>query len=1177
METVRSQPGSGVESKPARCAHGSPLVPDGPVIPGTPVLADNLVALATRQPELATALSRTAPAAVTWIDTPQGLSAVYQGRALASRRAPADEARAWAGAMDVKKHATGVVMGFGLGLHVRELAARQARGDALLVLEPDLALLRAVLERIDHTGVITHPGVHLFADASDEARVSAVAIACTRAMALGVQILDHLPSVQRLGEQRALFMKRVTDAAAMTRLNAVSELLQMETNFRNVLQNMDHYVTRSGIAGLRGALAGRTAVCVAAGPSVQRNLRELLRPGVRESCVIIAAQTMLKPMLALGIRPHFVTALDHHEISARFYEGLTAHDVQGVTLVAEPKVNAAVPAAFPGRIVCPRDSILDAVLGDALRRDMGELPTGTTVAHLSYYLARYLGCDPVALIGQDLGFTDGQYYGAGASTHHVWAPELSEFNTLENHEWQRVKRMGHLLRRATDHLGRPVYTDEQMHSYLQQFLRDFAADEREGRTTIDATEGGVAKAHTVVRALAPVLDDALARAGARTVQDVIDDGLREPGAPQARAQLRTARERVSELRRQLWRIGELSKRATGLLTEAREHIADQARVSRVIGKLDTMRDEIVTHQPAWSLLQPFNALGSFKRWRADRDISLREDLSGQGLQLQQIERDLVNVRWIGEATERFITLLDASARTLDGGPRLTRDPEALDADDGLEGAPGVQVKGARVIGVVHAPLRAGPSAGALGGARDIGALSLGGRSAASLTVERLLRAPGLAGVALHTDDPARMRALLGPLGNDARVRIEALDAGAHPAEGVIPAPVLRPARLFARACWRGGLGGLTCYDEVLHLRATMRAIEQAGADGALVLGPDWCLIDPDLTGQIMARFAENPGLRRTVFTQATPGLAPMLVARTTCEQLLRARANAGAWASIGGLLGYVPALPMRDEIAAATCVRIDAQVRDGLVRAIADTPAHAQWLARAIERAGLDARTCSAQQVNRATGALAQEAPPEPWHVRAALSSASTLADVERIERALAHAGRHACMPVCTLRTGPGATAHLARVADFARASGVHALHVRSSLLLDAADARALLACDPDVLSVDILSMEAPTLGALLGGDGQAHLARLREAWGVLAQGVRALEGWPGRVPWIVPRLTRRDAVYAEVEGFYDHWLMGQGWAVLDALESPVEGERIVPLPLPAQASARFAIEEVRA
>ena len=120
----------------------------------------------------------------------------------------------------------------------------------------------------------------------------------------------------------------------------------------------------------------------------------LSRPGVRERVVIIAVQTVLKTLLARGIKPHFVTALDYHEISARFYEGLTEADVEGVTLVVEPKANPAILKAWPGAIRCVGDHVLEQILGESLACDMGELTPGATVAHLAYYLARHLGCDP---------------------------------------------------------------------------------------------------------------------------------------------------------------------------------------------------------------------------------------------------------------------------------------------------------------------------------------------------------------------------------------------------------------------------------------------------------------------------------------------------------------------------------------------------------------------------------------------------------------------------------------------------------------------------------------------------------------------------------------------------------------------------------------------------------------
>ena len=40
-----------------------------------------------------------------------------------------------------------------------------------------------------------------------------------------------------------------------------------------------------------------------------------------------------------------------------------------------------------------------------MQLDKARLPSGATVAHLAYYLAEHLGCDPIIFVGQDLGFS----------------------------------------------------------------------------------------------------------------------------------------------------------------------------------------------------------------------------------------------------------------------------------------------------------------------------------------------------------------------------------------------------------------------------------------------------------------------------------------------------------------------------------------------------------------------------------------------------------------------------------------------------------------------------------------------------------------------------------------------------------------------------------------------------
>src|SRR6185295_5531061 len=61
-----------------------------------------------------------------------------------------------------------------------------------------------------------------------------------------------------------------------------------------------------------------------------------------------------------------------------------------------------------------------------------------------------------------------------------------------------------ILRRIPDYQGRPMYTEERLFSYLQQFERDFA---RSKARIIDATEGGAAKRGAQVMTLAEVIRD----------------------------------------------------------------------------------------------------------------------------------------------------------------------------------------------------------------------------------------------------------------------------------------------------------------------------------------------------------------------------------------------------------------------------------------------------------------------------------------------------------------------------------------------------------------------------------------------------------------------------------------------------------------------------------------------
>jgi len=154
--------------------------------------------------------------------------------------------------------------------------------------------------------------------------------------------------------------------------------------------NLTAFATRPDIRPLRKAFMGETAVLVAAGPDLPARL-ELIRR-LRESCVVIAVNNALKPMLASGVRPHFVVANDTSVHTAKSWEGLPR--LGDVALVGHCLIDL-------GEAVFPR-AYLFGVYQPELFGTRPSLKLHGSVITTAFSLARYMGCGRCVLAGVQL-------------------------------------------------------------------------------------------------------------------------------------------------------------------------------------------------------------------------------------------------------------------------------------------------------------------------------------------------------------------------------------------------------------------------------------------------------------------------------------------------------------------------------------------------------------------------------------------------------------------------------------------------------------------------------------------------------------------------------------------------------------------------------------------------------
>jgi hypothetical protein len=316
--------------------------------------------------------------------------------------------------------------------------------------------------------------------------------------------------------------------------------------------------------------------------------------------------------------------------------------------VAQPVAHPFILQSFPGPVRMTASGFLTKLLG-GLAPQIVPIREGATVAHLSFYLAQHLGCDPIILIGQDLGFSDGLYYCPGTPIHAVWAPELNPHNTLEMMEWQRVVRHRNHLQKLDDINGRPIYSDEQMVTYLKQFERDFATAHE---TVIDASEGGLPKRHTTRLTLRAALEQYAGRP--------------VPPLPQAARGLDPRKlaclgdlldRRTHEVRE----IRQLARKTIPILHQIREHQQDRMRVETLFARIQKNKARVDELHEAFELINELNTLGAFRRARADRAIAFGGD-DEDARQLRQIERDLDNMDWLIMACDEALRIFEIAQR-----------------------------------------------------------------------------------------------------------------------------------------------------------------------------------------------------------------------------------------------------------------------------------------------------------------------------------------------------------------------------------------------------------------------------------------------------------------------------------------------------------------------------------
>jgi hypothetical protein len=250
----------------------------------------------------------------------------------------------------------------------------------------------------------------------------------------------------------------------------------------NMFENLNIIIENPGINLLKNKFSNNPGIVVSCGPSLDKNKH--LLAGLGNKAVIIAADSALKPLLKIGIKPHLVAVLEREIEVVQLVEGISPHDVENVYLAACPVVYNKVYKTYPGpNIIVYRN--FDHFKW--LQIDRGILTIKSSAGNMAFKIAEYLGCNPIILIGQDLAISsDGKTNADNASLGTEQVSYLKE---------KRYKVKGNI--------EAEVETTASLKLFLDSYNIDVA---RYSGKCINATEGGAYINKTTIMTFREVID-----------------------------------------------------------------------------------------------------------------------------------------------------------------------------------------------------------------------------------------------------------------------------------------------------------------------------------------------------------------------------------------------------------------------------------------------------------------------------------------------------------------------------------------------------------------------------------------------------------------------------------------------------------------------------------------------
>jgi len=391
---------------------------------------------------------------------------------------PQREAREWADRARFDEEGLVVVYGLGLGYHVKQLFGRLGKKNRLLVLDPDPRCFELMIRNLDVSDMLASEQFS-YSHSDDTGEIRTVLRMLAKPYkSQKISILEYMPIVRLHQEYFNNAGRSILDFMTKAIVNVNTVIHFSRTWVENMFLNLGVCMKSPGIKGFFGVFEKKPAIIISAGPSLDKN-KHLLKQA-KGKAFLICVGTALKSLLSSDIYPDVVISIDGGLPNVRHFEGLPEVDVP---LIIDPTIHYKIPQIYKAnKIVTNSTFALHDFVED------GSLISGESVACMAFDLARQAGADPIIFVGQDLAYTGGRTHSRDTVYGKNNAPNEGAKGTMT----------------VKDIYGYDIITSRTMYTFKLWF--EDQIKRTEGRSFIDATEGGARIEGTEVMTLRQAID-----------------------------------------------------------------------------------------------------------------------------------------------------------------------------------------------------------------------------------------------------------------------------------------------------------------------------------------------------------------------------------------------------------------------------------------------------------------------------------------------------------------------------------------------------------------------------------------------------------------------------------------------------------------------------------------------